>query len=144
MKKVAAILFLIGACLIVGYFLLAAKEKNETKESSKTEEVTFKEEIVYTERYSARVDRVDVAFEHKDYTRYRLTTNGLVREGELNTERGYKTDEDATVYVLNWQQGEGEQIRYVRRTQDPKNLYLLDTNNDIASGTPLVLESKES
>lgn len=95
---------------------------------------------VATERYSARVDRVDVVFEHRDYTKYRLTTNDLVREGALNTERGYGDDPDATVYVLNWQQPEGEQIRYVRFTAEPGRVYVLDGNGEPIPGSALVLE----
>ena len=95
---------------------------------------------VATERYSARVDRVDVVFEHRDYTKYRLVTNGLVREGALNTERGFEEDQDATVYVLNWQAPEGEQMRYVRFTAEPDRIYVLDGNGDPIRGSALILE----
>lgn len=90
-----------------------------------------------TERYGARVDRVDVTFEQWEYTQYRLMTNGLVRQGELNTERGYGDDENATVYVLNWQKPEGEQIRYVRLTDEPNSLYLLDSAGEIVKSGAL-------
>lgn len=103
-------------------------------------EPNFEGEATYTERYSARVDRVNVTFEHKDYTTYRLTTNDLVREGELNTERGFGDDADATVYVLNWQQPEGERIYYVRLTGDPIHVYVLDGNRKIIEGSALTLE----
>lgn len=99
----------------------------------------FEGESNPTERYRGQVDRVSVAFENYNYTSYRLVTNGVVREGELNTERGYKEDTDATVYVLNWQKPEGEQVRYVRLTNEPGKLFLLNTEGDI-SGTPLNLE----
>lgn len=103
-------------------------------------EITLpKEEIDFTERYAARVDRVDVLFEQKDYTTYRLTTNGLVREGELNTERGFGDDPDATVYVLNWRKPEGEQIYYVRLTSDPTHIYVLDGNREMIKGSALTL-----
>jgi hypothetical protein len=78
-----------------------------------------KETVAATERYSAQVDRVKVVFEQWDYTRYRLQTNDLVREGEMNSERGFEDDMDATVYVLNWQKPEGEQTRYVRLSAEP-------------------------
>ena len=97
-----------------------------------------------TERYSARVDRVDVVFEHTDYTRYRLMTNGAVREGELNTERGFGDDPDATVYVLNWQRPEGEQIRYVRFTNEPDRIYVLDGNGEPIQGSVLFLDQQNS
>lgn len=93
-----------------------------------------------TERYHAQVDRVDVTFEQWEYTQYRLTTNNLVRTGDLNTERGYGDDIDATVYVLDWNKPEGEQMRYVRLTSEPGRLYLLDTNNEIVRNGALILE----
>lgn len=99
---------------------------------------------VATERYSARVDRVNVVFEHYDYTSYRLTTNGLVREGELNTERGFEADIDATVFVLNWQKPEGEQMRYVRLSTDPTHLYFIDSEQKIVMGSVLTLETTQN
>lgn len=94
-----------------------------------------------TERYSARADRVDVVFEHKDYTHYRLQTNELMRTGDLNTERGFGDDIDATVYVLNWREPEGAQIRYVRLTSEPTHLYILDSNQEIVRGSRLTLDT---
>jgi len=102
--------------------------------------ILFNESEDYTERYSALVDRVAVIFEHKNYTEYRLTTNGLVREGDLNTERGFGTDIDATVYVLNWQEPEAEQMYFVRLTNEPFKLYALDSNRNILKGSALTLE----
>jgi hypothetical protein len=90
-----------------------------------------------TERFAGQIDRVAVVFEQEDYIRYRLTTNGLVREGELNTERGFEDDENATVYVLNWQAPEGEQMRYVRHTKEPDRLYLIDSAGKIETGSSL-------
>ncbi len=95
-----------------------------------------------TERYAGRVDRVSVVFEHQDYTQYRLQTNDQVRTGELNTERGYGDDIDATVYILNWQQPEREQSRYVRLTVEPDHLYWLDSEGKIVTGSQLSLEPK--
>lgn len=97
----------------------------------------FEGESDYTERFSAKVDRVDVVFEQKDYTSYRLITNGAVREGELNTERGFEDDQDATVYVLNWQEPEEQQMLYVRFTDEPTKLYLLDTMRRVVQGSVL-------
>ena len=34
--------------------------------------------------------------------------------GNLNTERGYGKDDDATVYILNFDKPESEQTRFVR------------------------------
>lgn len=93
-----------------------------------------------TERYSAQVDRVKVMFDQWDYTRFRLQTNELVREGKLNTERGFEDDVDATVYVLYWDKPEGEQMRYVRLTGEPGYLYALDGYQNIIKSGRLVLE----
>lgn len=100
----------------------------------------FEGESDYTERFSARIDRVDVVFEQKDYTSYRLVTNGFVREGELNTERGFEDDLDATVYVLNWQKPEAQQMLYVRFTDEPTLLYLLDSDRKVITGSVLTKE----
>jgi hypothetical protein len=92
-----------------------------------------------TEVYRAQVDRVSVVFENYNYTSYRLITNGLVRTGDLNTERSYQDDVDATVYILDWQKPEGEQMRYVRMASEPGKLFLLNSAGEF-SGTPLNLE----
>jgi hypothetical protein len=93
-----------------------------------------------TERYSGQIDRVSVVFEQRDYTEFRLTTNGVVQEGVLNTERGYAEDVDATVYVLNWRLPESKQLRYVRLTGEPGLLYLLSSDNQIIRGSVLSKE----
>lgn len=145
MKNFPYTLFVIVAAGLLGGFTYATFFDKKSEVPQPVVPVTQQEEeqtvFEYTERYSARVDRVDVVFEHKDYTQYRLTTNGLVREGELNTERGFEDDIDATVYVLNWQKPEGEQILYVRLTAEPGRLYLLDTQRKIVRGSVLNLES---
>jgi uncharacterized protein len=55
-------------------------------------------------------------FEQQDYTKYRLTIDGKVTVGDLNTERGWKDDIDATVFVLNWKESEEKQLVFVRKT----------------------------
>ncbi len=100
----------------------------------------FTGEANYTERYSGQVDRVKVIFEHFNFITYRLVTNGQVRSGELNTERGYKDDVDATVYVLDWQKEEVNQLRYVRLTSEPGKLYLLNSDGDLVAGSVLNIE----
>ena len=139
----------LGVCLIMGVGLCVGgyvwfqvlDQAAVSSEMSKVEaEVSEDAARVYTERFRARVDRVDVVFEQSDYTHYLLQTNGLVREGDLNTERGFEDDSDATVYVLNWQKPEGEQLRYVRLTAEPDRLYFLDTENHIVRGSVLMRE----
>ena len=107
---------------------------------SATSTIISASEVNATERFSAQVDRVVVVFEQWDYTRYRLQTNDLVRAGELNTERGFENDENATVYILNWQKPIGEQIRYIRLTAEPTNLYMLGNDNKVIRGSQLKLQ----
>ena len=112
----------------------------EQVSKSATSTIISVSEVNTTERFSAQVDRVVVVFEQWDYMRYRLQTNNLVRVGELNTERGFENDRDATVYILNWQKPMGEQIRYVRLTAEPTNLYILDNENKLIRGSQLKLQ----
>lgn len=144
-----AIIVLVGAVICAGaaaYMLqdapkpngevLAPVVENENPEATTTPLAPQ----MPTERYSAQVDRVKVLFEQWDYTRYRLQTNELVREGAMNSERGFGDDPDATVYVLNWDKPEGEQIRYVRLTAEPGRLYALDGYGELIKAGRLVLE----
>lgn len=64
-------------------------------------------------------------------TRYRLRLNGHVREGDLNTERGWKNDPDATLYVLDWQGPADRQTRLVRRT-GKRDVLFLDQHDNVA------------
>lgn len=151
MRKNIFIIFLIMLLVVT---LVVVFEQNKVVvavlpvESVKVEEesvvLTESSEVIIipaaTEQYSAQVDRVKVIFEQWDFTRYRLQTNELVREGEMNSERGFGDDLDATVYVLNWQKPEGEQIRYVRLTAEPGYLYVLDGYQNIIKSGRLVLE----
>jgi hypothetical protein len=141
-------LLLLGTIIVITVVIVFLRREDPvpdtevvaTPQATSAEETPAPEAVDFTERYTARVDRVDVVFEHKDYTWYRLTTNGLVREGELNTERGFEDDVDATVYVLNWQKPEGEQLFYVRLTAEPGRLYALDGERKLLRGSALILE----
>lgn len=93
-----------------------------------------------TERYQGQIDSMTVLFEHRAYTEYRLITNGVAREGELNTERGFGDDVNATVYVLNWRAPAAEQMRYVRFSDEPTKAYLLDSDNEVVVSSVLTLE----
>jgi hypothetical protein len=148
MKKILFVaLPALAIALLMGFIVLDSQSEPEKvpeviqQETTELVEIKPTEETVdYTERYSARVDRVDVVFEQKDYTSYRLTTNELVREGELNTERGFGDDPDATVYILNWRKPVGEHIYYVRLTSEPEKIFVLDSNREIIKGSALTLE----
>lgn len=93
-----------------------------------------------TERFAGMVNGTQIIFEDADYTRYRMAVNNIVTEGELNTERGYGTDTDATVYVLDWKMSAPTQRYFVRFTKDPSHLQILDGNRGIVPGALLQAE----
>ena len=51
--------------------------------------------------------------------------------GELNTERGYGNDPDATVYVLDWKKPVAQQSRYVRYSTESDSLHHIDASGKI-------------
>ena len=67
-----------------------------------------------TERFSGMVKGTEVIFEHLNYSTYRLTVANDVTEGEMNTERGFEDDPNATLYVLNHDRPAAEQAYFVR------------------------------
>lgn len=78
----------------------------------------------------------EIVFRQQDGTRYELTMDKVERRGDLNTERGWQADADATVYILNWQRPVDEQLVFVRTTATPKVLTLLDASRNLSE--PLV------
>jgi len=79
-----------------------------------------------------------VIFSHKDFTRYQLQIGDVVSEGVLNTERGWHNDNDATVFVLNWQALEADQMLFVRKTGTTAVTQLNADRTEIAA--PVVLQ----
>ncbi|ESE40621.1 hypothetical protein [Shewanella decolorationis] len=69
--------------------------------------------------------------------RYRMTVNGLVTLGELNTERGFEQDENASLFILNWQQPEAEQIKFVKLSKDHSVLVRVDANGQLDNTSTL-------
>jgi hypothetical protein len=90
-----------------------------------------------TERYSGMIGNDIITFEHTDHTRYTYTKNTAVETGDLNTERGYGDDIDATVYVLNWKAPESKQKLFVRLTNDPGKVHLLDASRNMVEDATL-------
>ena len=67
-----------------------------------------------------------------DFQSYRMIQNGLRTEGDVNTERGYKRDPDATVYVLNPWSEEDRQIRFlVSQNAGVEELVLLGPDGEL-------------
>ncbi len=60
-----------------------------------------------------------------DSQKYRMIQDGLRIVGDINTERGFDKDDNATVYVLNPNAQDSKQIRFVASTSDGKPELLL-------------------
>lgn len=57
--------------------------------------------------------------------------NKFVQKGNYNVERRLGTDPDGTIYILNWDKPEADQIFYGYTSAKPDKLYLLDSNRQI-------------
>lgn len=69
---------------------------------------------------------------------YRMTTDGQVVLGELNTERGFNGDEsNASTYILNWQQPESQQKKFVKLSTDLSALVMVGTNGQLDAAATL-------
>lgn len=93
-----------------------------------------------SERFVGNINGAQIIFEQKDYTSYRMTRDGTISQGPLNTERGYEDDIDATLYILNWTEPESHQLYFVRLTNEYTHLQMLDSNRKIIPGAVLVRE----
>ena len=138
-KTLAAIIFIVTPFIAgwVGYNLAPVKIV-EVEKASRTvpAEITMLE--VPTERFIGTIDGVMTVFEHKDFTSYTFIEAGVSVSGELNTERGYKDDIDATVFVLDWQMPEAKQKYFVRLTES-FDIQRLDENRELVAGATLRL-----
>lgn len=57
--------------------------------------------------------------------------NVFVQKGNFNTEKGVGNDKNGTIYVLNYDKPEGEQIFYGLTSAEPNKLFLLDKERQI-------------
>jgi hypothetical protein len=85
-----------------------------------------------TGTFKGVVDGKAIVFEHKDFVIYRLTVDGKQWVGSLNTERGYRKDRDATVFVLDHDQPESQQKYFVWLSNG--SFHMLDSNRKILPG----------
>ena len=134
MKKNLIVLLIVLIVLSFCIFLYTIKNKNTTINNQQT---SF---IEPSERFVGNIDGNRIVFEQKDYTKYTLQINNTTTSGSLNTERGFGSDVDATVYVLNWDKPETEQKYYVRLTGDQAHIQLLDSSRKIIPGALLQRE----
>ncbi len=90
---------------------VSARQSPGVETDASVDATTFKDP---TETYVGIVNGVRVVFEHKDFTQFRLTDGTHITQGNLNTERGFQDDEDATLFILNFDKPENEQAYFVR------------------------------
>lgn len=57
--------------------------------------------------------------------------NEFIQKGNFNTERGLGDDPDGTIFVLNWDKPEADQIYYGYYSSKPEKLYLLDNKREV-------------
>ena len=135
MKKVTIAVLILVVLASLWVFSVQEEKQNTTSD----QQTSFSSP---TERFTGKINGEDVVFEQKEYTKYRLEINGKVSTGSLNTERGFGSDIDATVYILNWDKPEAEQKYYVRLTSDQKHIQLLDSNRKVVPGALLAKEDR--
>jgi membrane-bound inhibitor of C-type lysozyme len=144
LSKVVALIIFIIAPFIGGYIGYTYAPVNIVEvESVAIDSPTAIPEIpTYsepTERYIGIINGSEVIFEHTNYTSYKLAKDGVMTAGELNTERGYKDDDDATVFILDWQKPVQEQSYFVKLSATPTTLQALTSDRTINSTSVLEL-----
>jgi hypothetical protein len=154
MKKLHIFISLFAILLILGggfWYISHNKKpsldkKEKVIESSaplsevQTKKPTSSEEnLQFTEEYFGVLDGKNTTLTITNYTTYALSEEGAValRTGEVNTERGFGNEENATVYVLDYTKVEKEQTRFVRLSNDPTKIFLLNSAGTKALDTSL-------
>ncbi|WP_281232946.1 copper resistance protein NlpE [Flavobacterium gelatinilyticum] len=78
-----------------------------------------------------KIDIVDNKFELSSVYKGKSPEKNLVQKGNVNTERGLEKDQDGTIYVLNWNKPETEQVYYGYYSNNPEKLFLLDKDRKV-------------
>ena len=142
MKKISIIaLALISLCLAVLFlykkdFSLERKGVVETTSSSQevvtpTPQNSIKN-LLIVEKYTGTQAGKPLTISITSFTAYSIVTeNEMPVTGSVNTERGFGDDENATVYVLDWDKDAKLQKRYVRPSSDPTHLFAVDASGKI-------------
>lgn len=70
-------------------------------------------------------------FELKSIYKGRGQEKPFIKTGNFNLERGLGDDPDGTIYVLNWDKPQAQQIFYGYTSKTPNTLYLLNNKREI-------------
>jgi hypothetical protein len=81
---------------------------------------------------------VRITFQHLNYTVYRLVIALDTTEGALNTERGFQDDEDATLYIPDYDKPEEIKWHFVRMSDG--RILMLDKDQNVLPDVRLVKE----
>ncbi|HEY1041183.1 MAG TPA: hypothetical protein VGE63_00455 [Candidatus Paceibacterota bacterium] len=125
MKK--TILITAGVIFVVVLGMVGFKKFNHRMSAEQKSAQNFR----VSERYEGIINGDSVVFEHQNMTSYRLTTLDTATFGELNVERGWEDDQDATVFVLDWRKAKSKQQYFVRLTDKPNQIQKLDSERKL-------------
>ncbi|MDQ6530353.1 copper resistance protein NlpE N-terminal domain-containing protein [Flavobacterium sp. LHD-85] len=78
-----------------------------------------------------KIDVVDNKFDLSSTYKGKQPEKNFKEKGNINTERGLEKDPDGTIYILNWDKAEKDQVYYGYYSKKPEKLYLLDRNKKI-------------
>ena len=91
-----------------------------------------------------KINRLDNKFESTSIYKGKSPEKKFIEKGNINTERGLEKDPDGTIFILNWDKPEKDQIYYGYYSKNPEKLYLLDrTKKVIKSKLNYFLELNE-
>ncbi|MBL0738564.1 copper resistance protein NlpE N-terminal domain-containing protein [Flavobacterium sp. GN10] len=78
-----------------------------------------------------KIDVVDNKFQLSSTYKGKKPETNFIEKGNINTERGLEKDPDGTIYILNWDKPEKDQVYYGYYSKNPEKLYLLDKSKKI-------------
>lgn len=78
-----------------------------------------------------KIDQINNKFELSSTYKGKSPEKEFKEKGNINTERGLESDPDGTIYILNWDKPEKEQVYYGYYSKNPEKLYMLDRNRKV-------------
>ncbi|KAF2327901.1 copper resistance protein NlpE [Flavobacterium ginsenosidimutans] len=107
---------------------IASNEKNEPADSISVYEGTLPCADCEGIETILKINIVDNKFELSSTYKGKQPEKNFKGRGNINTERGLEKDPDGTIYILNWDKPEKDQVYYGYYSKNPEKLYLLDRN----------------
>jgi copper homeostasis protein (lipoprotein) len=78
-----------------------------------------------------KIDSKNNKFELSSIYKGKTPEKEFTEKGNFNTERGLEDDADGTIYILNWDKPEKEQVYYGYYSKNPEKLFMLDREKKI-------------